>query len=358
MIHFDKSQFLETILNTTDKQELSHIKIDYCVKPRHSVGTCHDLEEIIYHELNDDEREKVLGHIHKISTTDKNHEIHIITDIDDTVFSSKLGGFDVKFNDHTVYPGVNSMYHQILCLPFLTALSARPEGMEQLSREHIQTLLKLDVNMLSGHVYDLCDTDIINDVLSRVTIGLTGYGNQYPTEIGHISGEKNTEWYDAYHKMGNTKFQSIMRFVKLFPEYKFIFIGDSGQGDLICAYLIQQERLKNPQFPVMCSLIHNILKIKDLEILNKHRYKLPNINNHLMISRPLTKQLEQMCIYMFNNYIDVARILKKYHVITNEIFDKFAHDTINEFDKCQVYDNMCILRDCLKNDLVTSMGEP
>ena len=35
--------------------------------------------------------------------------------------------------------------------------------------------------------------------------------------------------------MGMHKYHSFMEYVQLYPEYDFIFLGDNGQGDAMCA---------------------------------------------------------------------------------------------------------------------------
>ena len=39
----------------------------------------------------------------------------------------------------------------------------------------------------------------------------------------------------AWAPVGMHKYHSFMEYVQLYPEYDFIFIGDNGQGDAMCA---------------------------------------------------------------------------------------------------------------------------
>ena len=39
----------------------------------------------------------------------------------------------------------------------------------------------------------------------------------------------------AWAPVGMHKYHSFMEYVQLYPEYDFIFLGDNGQGDAMCA---------------------------------------------------------------------------------------------------------------------------
>jgi hypothetical protein len=409
MFFFDKYKFLREFLETTDKEKLLVLKNAYSCYPESSLTKCYDLEEIVFNELNENEQGRVLSHIAKYGyTIPEERGLHVMTDIDDTLFSSRYGGSDVKFENKTFYPGLKSLYRDTLGVSFLTLLSARPKLLELPSRVTISQSLDIKVNMLSGDIHDLLgqralvdesnDTvfhchktslednfgvcggggggggartyewatpskqkwpESVLDLQHELTLYRsvpTNFGTQkYPTTMNHISGVEMTEWYRNYRDMGVTKFQSIRRFVLLYPEYKIVFIGDSGQGDLICAYLLSLEMRCNPDFPLVCSYIHNILKESQFKQLEKDYWLTKPLRDYLMISESLEQELSKCGIYMFSNYVEVV---KHTHdvlgLIEKKKVDDFVYLSCAEFDmdtQNYVYNGSNRLRKLLREDL-------
>ena len=52
----------------------------------------------------------------------------------------------------------------------------------------------------------------------------------------------------AWAPVGMHKYHSFMEYVQLYPEYDFIFLGDNGQGDAMCADRVI-EKSGNPAEP-------------------------------------------------------------------------------------------------------------
>ena len=401
---FPEHKFLRNILKTTDPQQLLKIKNSYSCNPVWSLTVCYDLEEIVFNRLNAGDRKKVLAHIAKYCyTPESSKTVHIMSDIDDTVFSSRLGGSDVKFKHQTVYPGLKHFYQETLQLSFLTLLSARPKFLEKPTRNKLQSLLAINLNMLSGNIEDLINTqaseDEVNDVVVHcntvelcqepcekrqnesfgnygvtypTSVNLTpmyenkayftplsfGESDVYPSTIDHISGAHIIDWYRQYRDMGVTKFKSIQRFVSLYPEYKIIFIGDSGQGDMICAYLLNQEKIYNSNFPVICSYIHNILKEREFWKL-KNDFGTRTMREYLMISEKLEADLAGHGIYMFQNYIEVALHMHSLELLDKTKVKDFAAVTYNEFEtetRYSVYQESSRLTTLLRDNLKDSLS--
>lgn len=50
------------------------------------------------------------------------------------------------------------------------------------------------------------------------------------------------------------KYHSFMEYVQLYPEYDFIFIGDNGQGDAMCADRVIEKSGVYSKAAVHCDL--------------------------------------------------------------------------------------------------------
>ena len=69
----------------------------------------------------------------------------------------------------------------------------------------------------------------------------------------------------AWAPVGMHKYHSFMEYVQLYPEYDFIFLGDNGQGDAMCADRVIEKAGESPvteQIPMLvllclaCDLMH------------------------------------------------------------------------------------------------------
>jgi hypothetical protein len=392
---FDKDTFLQEILSETDPVRLLHIRKKYATRPYCPVESnswlgyalkrsstifgygyyCYSITNIIFDKLNESERTLVLEHIQDVCK-DVPKTWHVLTDIDDTIQSSSTGGTNVKYKVHTVYPGVVSFYDKIIKTDtdFITLLSARPEVLAKGSRAEISKKTNKNVDMLTGQWFDMpgavCDTikrkctSLTPSILHKVSEVI----NHYPKKITHISGSERTEWYDNYKKMGTTKFESILKYISIFPEFKFIFIGDSGQGDLICADKISRQ---GPTFPVKASFIHNILKAREISSHYDINYNGP-IDSMLMIGESLRKKLKKRNIYLFNNYIDLAGYTSCLGLLNSEDLESVISETITDFNedtfnehthknepskKKQTYYDTPLFISYIENDLLRAQAE-
>lgn len=60
----------------------------------------------------------------------------------------------------------------------------------------------------------------------------------------------------AWAPVGMHKYHSFMEYVQLYPEYDFIFLGDNGQGDAMCADRVIEKSgtapINNSSFASSC----------------------------------------------------------------------------------------------------------
>lgn len=164
--------------------------------------------------------------------------VRVVSDIDDTLYSSLN---DPRYPKGTLYKGVLELFAGISDLPPIF-LTARPE--------------------------------LVAAMFERLTHKqLRKYGLQTPTVLsGTLHGLLGHE------RMAAQKAATLTSYVALYPEFRFIFFGDSGQGDMALseALLVAESPLIEKAF------IH---KLSD-----QHR----------------GAQTERTDIYLFNDYSEAA----------------------------------------------------
>ena len=156
----------------------------------------------------------------------------VLSDIDDTLFSSGgcyPAGCDGGFPAHSLYPGVTSFYRELdLSIEGASAwarrarescgglvfLSARPKvgrdhaversSHRRFARYREEKMLHTTPSMLAGSL--------------GAGIAMMGGGNLGPTAA--------------------KKYENFAAYASLYPEYKFLFIGDNGQADVAAAELM------------------------------------------------------------------------------------------------------------------------
>ncbi|MFY2564478.1 phosphatase domain-containing protein [Corallococcus terminator] len=161
-----------------------------------------DLEKLLFDDVDDPAlREEILSHIHREGEAAPSGENKVLSDIDDTFFANLK---DTRYPSKTVYPGVLAFYAELDRGPGLipgregdlTFVTARP--MDPLGAVENLTFDTLKKHGVPPHV-----------VLSG--------------SLTHLLGNS---------RIAAKKFDNFQRYVRVFPEYGFVFVGDSGQGDV------------------------------------------------------------------------------------------------------------------------------
>ena len=183
-----------------------------------------DLEDLVFFGLSEGDRERVLAHFAAETQGRIVKDPKILSDIDDTVFC--------RLHDHRwprgmIYPGVLALFEALdrggddepFDLGDLTFVTARP-----------------------ADAWGLVET------WSRATLHRAGV-----SRLSVLSGSfRALLTKDA---MAIRKLENIARYRRLFPEYQLVFLGDSGQGDvLVGERLIQVEAAA-----VRLVLIHDVV---------------------------------------------------------------------------------------------------
>ncbi|ETN18448.1 hypothetical protein F442_17478 [Phytophthora nicotianae P10297] len=227
-IHSDEEAFIDTAghFQFEDGGELErHQKVHTQEEPPHNG----DLIQLIYGNKNITEVIAMMQHIAVESVKVKEQQpnlVKVVSDIDDTLFP---GWIDKRYPLHIPYPGVSALYARLSrglaqaangenVRPSITFLTARPRGWLSVGRyltlQHLKSLGVPNVTVLNGSVKGL------------------------------VSNEK----------IANLKLDNFSRFAALFPEFKFVFFGDSGQGDALLA----SRLLKSCPEQVLATFIHNV----------------------------------------------------------------------------------------------------
>jgi hypothetical protein len=172
----------------------------------------HDLSQLIYHDIDDDTiRERILGHIAIEGTRLRDSEnftpeLKVLSDIDDTVISML---YDVKLAKRTVYPGVKAFADALDAglaeapdrMGDKTFVSARPGILETGSLKTLHEVGFAGVTVQTGDVWSLRSKEA----------------------------------------MGEKKVENFALLKGLYPEYNFVFTGDSGQGDVLFARAMRRD---------------------------------------------------------------------------------------------------------------------
>ncbi len=183
-------------------------------------GDYRDLQQLIHHDLDNPQiQSAILQHIAEHSGPDTG-ELKVLSDVDDTLYSSGFTKNDPRYPSGTVYPGVVELYVALAGSPTqgqtnLGFLTARPwersGGVEHYTQKSLKKKGVPEHVVLSGDIRDL-----------------------------------------SHRAMADKKLENFEQYRALFPEYGFVFIGDSGQGDA----LLGGDLMRLPEIPVKAVFIH------------------------------------------------------------------------------------------------------
>jgi hypothetical protein len=159
-----------------------------------------DLHQLVFHDIDDDGlREEILAHIAEEAVPAG--EVKILSDIDDTFYANWK---DQRYPAKTVYPGVLQLYIEL----------DRGPG-EASGRAGDITFVTARPGDRLGLVEAATRASLGERGLAAMTV-LTG-------SLRRIIGNR---------AIAEKKVENFVEYRRLYPEYDFVFIGDSGQGDI------------------------------------------------------------------------------------------------------------------------------
>jgi hypothetical protein len=189
----------------------------------------HDLQQLVFRDIDDDElREEILTHIQREAVP--RADLKILSDIDDTLYRNWKdprypGGRHPVTKKRYLYPGVRAFYRELdVAFPpgglgDLTFLTARPGDRagfgEGVTRKHLDEVGLSFAKVLTGDFAHLATNELI--------------------------AEK--------------KYAGFAQYRRLFPEYRFVFCGDSGQGDAIAG----RRMMEHPAGGMLAVFIHDVV---------------------------------------------------------------------------------------------------
>ena len=216
----EEREVANLILQTRD-EALTELKLRLDHGPGH-----HDLLELLYHDIDDvGVREEIIEHIriHSPAIPSERRRVRMISDIDDTLYASLN---DPTYVRGTLYPGITTFHEEGGKLAFsrrsdivdLILLTARPRDVLGL----IESYTKRNLSQRG-----LSSTVVLSGSLAALR---------------------------SHHAMAVRKLQNFELYQALYPEFDFIFVGDSGQGDASLGKMLLEK------FPdrVREVLIHNL----------------------------------------------------------------------------------------------------
>lgn len=195
-----------------------------------ATGDYHDLEHLVFDDLEEDLSLVVLRHIAEQAQGQASSDVRVLCDIDDTV---KSAIHDRRYPRGTIYPGIVRLLHALdegaAAQPGragdLTFVTARPDGLRGLVQRYTR-------NALSG-------------------LGLPPH-----TVLGGSILNLHTKAL-----IGDRKLVNMDRDRQLFPECRMVFIGDSGQADGMVGATMHR---RDPEH-IVGTLLHNVTDLGEWE---------------------------------------------------------------------------------------------
>lgn len=264
-------KFIYTLLIHTKGKRLTELKeLINCSNSRY------DLEYLIFEFTTDLEYQQLLlYHFAKEAEQNNIKKIHILSDIDDTIISSLN---DKRLPRGLIYPGLLQLHKEI---EGLTIITGRP-SLKGVFKNHTHRML---------NKFGIRDRAILTGDLKNSFIA--------PLSLEPMILKKN---------------EKFRQYKKLFPEYEFIWFGDSGQGDIKTGINILGQ---TPELKL--ALIQNIGNLSNEEIA---KYQDENSN-----------------LRFFNTYAGAAGILYKRNIIDHTALDRILKETELDIHKIDYQKN-------------------
>eukprot|EP00698_Gefionella_okellyi_P006135 TRINITY_DN15580_c0_g1_i2.p1 TRINITY_DN15580_c0_g1~~TRINITY_DN15580_c0_g1_i2.p1 ORF type:complete len:393 (+),score=95.68 TRINITY_DN15580_c0_g1_i2:165-1343(+) len=159
----------------------------------------HDLHKLIWEDIDDAGiRAQILAHIQKEAVP--TNDFKIMSDVDDT-FLCRI--YDRRYPKGSTYPGIIQLYHELEI------------GKTELGRKGDLCFITARPTAVAGAIEHMTKRMLRSRGIAHATV-LTG-------DLRHVVGSR----------IAVKKFATFGQFQQLYPEYGFVFIGDSGQQDAV-----------------------------------------------------------------------------------------------------------------------------
>lgn len=237
-------------------------------------GDYHDLQELVHHDIDDPGiRSQILDHIAAESCPGK-LESKVLSDIDDTFYANWI---DKSYPKQTVYPGVLQFYQEL------------DLGDKRTGRDGDKVFVTARPGERSGTIKDYT----IQSLSQRGVAGATVLAGS----LSHLMSKE---------KIAEMKYTNFQQYRELYPESPFVFIGDSGQGDV----QFSEAMLATPAGNVQAAFIHDVV---DTPAAQREEFR-------------------QKGIYFFDTYLGSAVDAYDLNLIHKDGLARIAHGAIESFD--------------------------
>ena len=242
---------MECLILSIDGSSLSRFKFDLEYD-----GDYKDLVEYIFHDIDDEERQRnILTHFR---SAPRDSRVKVLTDVDDTMLANLV---DRRYAKGTLYPGVVAFYDALKQEPFavtqvpITTLSARPNPLVGIAEEgSLHSIRALTANRLSPSGQS---GELKSSVIGTAETLIRARNKSYLTRLSQRVPFKDED------KIGQVKFANCQQFCAVFPEYQYVFVGDSGQADALTAQLLTNGEMAAGAARPIASFIHDLRESSD-----------------------------------------------------------------------------------------------
>lgn len=185
----------------------------------------HDLPQLLYQDIDDSRlRQEILEHVDREGVRTEHREVKVLSDVDDTFYANWK---DRRYPPKTVYPGVRQLYLELDKGP-----EDRPSPLG-------------DVTFLTGRPGG--PFGMLEDQYHK-RLGIKGL-----EETVLLTGTLFHQF--AHGLIFSRKWANFEQYRRLYPEFDFVMLGDSGQADptlLAAAVKAHPEQVK-------AALIHDVV---------------------------------------------------------------------------------------------------
>jgi hypothetical protein len=235
-------KWVRNIILKTSGDDLSNLKTFTDGK-----GDFHSLHKLVFNDIRDYQiRNDILNHIKREAGVQTAHMRlgtkksmrrrlqawrKVLSDVDDTLYSSGgryPAGIDERYPRHVLYPGVLSFYRE---------LDMGTTGPNEWNDERVGNLVFLSAR---PHVYK--DMSEKKSYAKFMALYEKKGMHTLPTMLaGSLKSGRAFMVQGDLEPMAQKKFDNFCEYYQLYPEFKHIFIGDNGQGDVRAAELIVEK---------------------------------------------------------------------------------------------------------------------
>ena len=293
-------------------------------------GDYKDMVEYVFHDIDNGELQTSI--VKALRQAPPHDGVKVLTDVDDTMLANLV---DKRYRK-APYPGVIAFYNALKQEPAfpslkpsdtdklahvpITTLSARPNPiagkLEEQSLEKVaeytdsfgSPALKLKPSGLSGQLTSSALGTLQTIVRDRFSLRKWFPNLRFQNDP--LAGEQlidclNDKAHGQEDEIGRVKHSNFLAFANVYPDYRFVFVGDSGQADALTARLIL-ETGEEPEGPrVITTFIHDLKD--ELNRSAKHSVTFDKLPDARRVSRR-TEPGRGRGVIQFRNYIEAALI--------------------------------------------------